>query len=101
MIHVARPTSVAGQWGAERKRPLAVLKTSSSRDSYGVQNKIESDKVKKDPFAKFKNAQDSNPMILNYDVKFPHMGEGCHGDDDRDSDRRMTTTARAMNVCGN
>ena len=75
-----------------------VAKTSSSRDAYGVQNKIESDKVKKDPFARFKDAQDTNPMILNYNERLPHLDNTLR-EDSSDVDLRMTTTARAMNVC--
>ena len=97
MIQVARPHSIAGNWGSERKKPLVVPKTSSSRETFRVQTKEELEEIKKDPFARFKRVQDDNPMILSYNERLAHMDDSC-SEKDTSADMRMTTTARSMNV---
>ena len=97
-MNVAGPYSVAGQWGSERKQPLPVLNTSSSREDYGVHNKRELERASRNPFARFKGIKDSNPIILTYNNRPTHM-DSLHDEGMKDIDPLMTTTARAMNVC--
>lgn len=97
MIQEAKPHSVAGSWGSERKKPLLVPKTSSSRDAFRVQTQEEIDELKNDPFARFKNVQDKNPMLLSYNKRLAHIDDSSH-EQTEDVDPRMTTTARSMNV---
>ena len=96
-MHAPRPHSVAGQWGAERRKQSSLMCTSSSRDDYGVHNKHESERASRNPFARFKGMQDSNPMILKFNERTTHM-DCLEQEGTKNEDPLMTTTARAMNV---